>query len=94
MVVLYPNPEFVGTIEHLQEVSCYNNNYYRFNGVLMNFNIDTNIENIILEECNEDDNYYSLELGHFDENNKFHGVAWWDSDFGSDGINEFIREQI
>ena len=93
MIELYnPFPIFTGAVEHLPDVSCYNHNYYRLNGTLTNYNeIDTTVENVILEECHEDDNFYSFELGHFDEDGEFDGVAWWDSDYGSDGIQDFIN---
>jgi hypothetical protein len=80
---------YVKGYKHLKDISCYNYNFYeiRFDPY---FNlIEEN--NILLEECHEDDGYFTFSLGHFDENGKFIKVIMWDDDTIDDGIKSLIN---
>jgi len=50
----------IGNCEHLKNISCYNNNYYKLP-------LDIDECNIVYEKCNEDYNSYMYLLGNEEE---------------------------
>lgn len=90
------NPYIIGTLEHLPDVSCYNHNYYRVSGFQRDEDGTTSpvgeFDNIILEECHEDENYCEFERGYFDENGEFQAYGWWDGDW-EESIEDFVSEE-
>ena len=66
--------------KHLEDKSCYNCNYYELEpyGYQCFF---FNGNNIVEEVCNEDDDYYTYSLGHFD-GDEFVPVLEWDGEYG------------
>lgn len=57
-------------LEYIKEKSCYNNNYYRLPKYYNegDYNVYFNKDNILLEECDEDYNYFTYKIGHFEYN--------------------------
>lgn len=66
--------------KHLEDKSCYNCNYYELEpyGYQCFF---FNGNNIVEAVCNEDDDYYTYSLGHFD-GDEFVPVLEWDGEYG------------
>ena len=80
-------PLYVGA-EHWQDVSCYNENYYKIESVGDSCCIHYPF-NIIQEICHEDYDYYEYSLGYFE--NGEHGGEFmeafsWTSEYGADSI--------
>lgn len=68
------------SVKHLEEKSHYNCNYYElepYGGWCVFYNGN----NIIEAVCNEDDDYYTHSLGHF-EGKEFVPVLEWDGEYG------------
>lgn len=80
---------FVEGYKHLKDISCYNYNFYEIQFDTYSNRIREN--NILLEECHEDDGYFTFSLGHFDENGKFVEVISWDDDTIKYGIEDLIH---
>lgn len=70
--------------KHLEDVSCYNVNYYKVKS-FGNSHCIHNPFDIIQEICHEEDNYYEYSLGGF-EGEEFIPVFSWTSEFGADSI--------
>ncbi len=67
-------------IKHLKDKSTYNNNYYEIkDSPDWYFGYDRN--NIVLQKCNEDYDYYIYIIGRFDKYGIFTPVLSFDSDF-------------
>lgn len=75
-------------VEHLQDVSCYNENYYKIESVGDSCCIHHPF-NIIQEICHEDYDYYEYSFGHFENGEhggEFIEVFSWASEYGADSI--------
>lgn len=70
--------------EWLEDISCYNDNYYKIesHGGACCFHYPFNI---IQEICHEDEGYYEYNLGYF-EGKEFVEVFSWTSEYGADSI--------
>lgn len=80
----------IRSVEHLEDKSCYNHNYYK---VASNQPWWYLFGNEIIEEvCHEDENYFTFALGHFDKDGEFVSVIEWESDYGCNGIEDYIQE--
>lgn len=74
--------------EHLQDISWYNENYYKIESSGDSCGVHYPY-NIIREVCHEDEDYYEYTLGYFSEGEfgeKFVEVFSWSSDYGDDSI--------
>ena len=62
--------DYGASLKHIKDKSFYNHNFYQLKqyGDWVDFGEDNN--NILLQECFEDENAYSYSFGHF-ENNRF-----------------------
>ena len=77
--------------EHLKDKSCYNHNYYK----LESYGDWCNLPySILLEECHEDENYFTFSLGKFNEKGEFVCVLEWDSDYGCNGIEDLFIKKL
>lgn len=79
--------------EHLQDISCYNENYYRIDSVGDSCCIHYPYD-IIKEDCYEDYNYYEYSLGFFEKEEyggDFVEVFSWTSDYGADSIFSEVK---
>lgn len=68
------------SVKHLEEKSHYNCNYYElesYGGWCVFYNGNSIIEAV----CNEDDDYYTYSLGHF-EGKEFVPILEWDGEYG------------
>lgn len=70
--------------EHLQDISCYNENYYKIDSCGDSC-CTHHPYNIIQEICHEDENYYEYNLGYF-EGKEFVEIFSWTSDYEADSI--------
>ena len=70
--------------EHLSDISCYNENYYKIESRGDSCCIHYPY-NIIQEICHEDENYFEYNLGYF-EGKDFVEIFSWSSDYGEDSL--------
>lgn len=78
----------LSSIEHLKDKSMYNQNYYKLKSYgdwcFLNGN------DILEDICNEDENFDTFALGHF-EGDEFIRVLEWTGDYG-ESLEDYIKE--
>lgn len=70
--------------EHLKDISHYNYNLYKIK--FAPYSCWTGNNDILLEECHEEENYFSLALGHFNEQGKFTEMIIWEAENGIESL--------
>lgn len=69
----------ITNLKHLKEKSCYNHNFYEI--ITQSYGSMLFGNNILEEECHEDEDYCTFSLGHF-EGERFIPVLRWDGEYG------------
>ena len=79
--------------EHLKDVSCYNENYYKIQSRGDSCGIHYPY-NIIREICHEEDDYFEYSLGSFFEGEEYAGnfveAFSWTSEYGAESLFEGV----
>lgn len=77
-------------LEHLDDVSVYNHNYYKLEGYgdWCSFSSAPILE----EVCHEDENYFSFAIGNFNKDGDFISYITWNSDYGCNGIEDYLKD--